>query len=428
MAEVTERRVLPEGLEAVAPGPELGRLLAGVDRSTLDGRDVVSLLQARSRQLAHDQAEFLADMVELAYCPAVGQEMRCEQPEEFADFEVACALTWTQNAAGKQLCFAYDLLTRLPAVHEAMRAGQIDYPKAWIFVEVTKVVDDVDEARRIAGLVLPDAPTLTTGEIARKLRKLITTVDPDAAAKRAARSREGRRVQSGPDNQGTAYVNAFGLPLAQTAAAMERVDSFARAARNAGDQRTLEQLRADVFLQLLNGTYAGPPPQHRKGVVHVTVPLTTLMGIQDLPGDLAGWGPFCADLARQCAEQTATHGAAIRFTVHDDDGTVLATGSTRRRPPATMAARVRAHTTRCVAPGCGRAACHCELDHRERWTDGGVTVEENLYPLCKRHHRCKDEGGWQYRELQPNLYLWISPRGHYYTVDRRHLVDYQEPW
>jgi hypothetical protein len=427
MAEVIERRVLPEGLAAVPPGPELARLLAGVDRSTLDGRDVVSLLQARSRQLAHDQAELLADLVEVAYCPVVGPQLRCEQPEEFADFEVACALTWTQHAAGKQLSFAYDLLTRLPAVHQAMRAGHLDYPKAWIFVEVTKVVD-ADEARRVADLVLPDAPELTTGEIARKLRKLITTVDPDAAAKRAARSREGRRVQSGPDNQGTAYVNAFGLPLDQTAAAMERVDSFARAARNAGDQRTLEQLRADIFLELLNGTYAGPPPLHRKGVVHVTVPLTTLMGIQDLPGELADWGPFCADLARQCAEQAAADGAAMRFTVHDEDGTVVATGSTRRRPPAKMAARVRAHTTRCVAPGCGRAACHCELDHRERHTDGGETSEENLHPLCKRHHRCKDEGGWQYREIQPNLYLWISPRGHYYVVDRRHLVDYQEPW
>jgi hypothetical protein len=81
MAEVIEQRVLPEGLAAVPPGPELARLLAGVDRSTLDGRDVVSLLQARSRQLAHDQAEFLADMVELAYCPAVGQtpqELTCQ--------------------------------------------------------------------------------------------------------------------------------------------------------------------------------------------------------------------------------------------------------------------------------------------------------------------------------------------------------------
>jgi hypothetical protein len=347
---------------------------------------------------------------------------------EFAEFEIACALSWTQNATDKQVSFALDLLQRLPAVHEAMLTGHLDYPKSWVFAEVTKVVDNDDEARRIAELVLPDAPTLTTAEIARKLRKLITTVDPDAAAKRAAQSRQGRRVQSGTDHHGTAYVNAFGLPVDQTAAAMERVDSFARAARNAGDQRTVEQLRADIFLELLNGTYAGPPPQHRTGVVHLTVPLTTLMGLQDLPGELASWGPLCADLARHCAEHAVADRASVRFTVHDDDGNAVATGSTRRRPPAQMAARVRAHTTRCVAPGCGRAACHCELDHRERWTDGGDTTDSNLHPLCKRHHRCKDEGGWHYRELQPNLYLWISPRRHYYVVDRRHLVDYQEPW
>src|SRR3989337_3029428 len=61
------REGLPEGLANMPPGHELGRLLEGIDRSQLNGHELVSLLQARARQVAHDQAEFYADMWELAF-------------------------------------------------------------------------------------------------------------------------------------------------------------------------------------------------------------------------------------------------------------------------------------------------------------------------------------------------------------------------
>ena len=64
--EVFERAVLPDDLDEVPPGPDLARVLAGVDRSRCGGDDLVSLLRARNRQLAHEQAQLLADMVEMA--------------------------------------------------------------------------------------------------------------------------------------------------------------------------------------------------------------------------------------------------------------------------------------------------------------------------------------------------------------------------
>src|ERR1700704_295226 len=213
MAEVLEARALPEGLDVAVPGPELARLLASVDRSRLDGPDVVALLKARNRQLAYEQGELLADLVEVAHCPDVGT-VRSEQPLEFVEFEVACALTWTNFAAGKQLYIAVDLLGRLPAVHAALLAGLIDFPKAWMFAEVTRPLDDVEEVRRIADLVLPEAPRLTTSEIARKLRKLIASVDPEAAKRRAAKSKEGRRGGSDPPNQGNPHFHPVGAASA----------------------------------------------------------------------------------------------------------------------------------------------------------------------------------------------------------------------
>ena len=61
--------VLPEGFETMAPGVRLGSLLETIDRSDLNGYEMVVLVQARARQIAHLQAEFYADVLEMAMCP-----------------------------------------------------------------------------------------------------------------------------------------------------------------------------------------------------------------------------------------------------------------------------------------------------------------------------------------------------------------------
>ena len=40
--------------------------------------------------------------------------------------------------------------------------------------------------------------------------------------------------------------------------------------------------------------------------------------------------------------------------------------------------------TRCTAPGCGRPAARCDLDHTLAWDKGGITCECGLAPRCKR--------------------------------------------
>jgi hypothetical protein len=45
-------------LDEMAPGAELGTLLESIDRSQLDGYGRVVVMRARSRQIAHLQAEF----------------------------------------------------------------------------------------------------------------------------------------------------------------------------------------------------------------------------------------------------------------------------------------------------------------------------------------------------------------------------------
>jgi hypothetical protein len=75
---------LPQGLEWLAPGPELVSMLASIGLATLSGEDTVGNLQAEYRQLAHQQARVLRAMVEvgLAKGPVSVERLNC--PPEFA--------------------------------------------------------------------------------------------------------------------------------------------------------------------------------------------------------------------------------------------------------------------------------------------------------------------------------------------------------
>ena len=62
---------VPKGLAAVPPGPELACLLAGVDLSRVCNDDVVDVLGALSRQLAHDQARMFTALTEVCVMSAI---------------------------------------------------------------------------------------------------------------------------------------------------------------------------------------------------------------------------------------------------------------------------------------------------------------------------------------------------------------------
>ena len=90
---------LPEGLAEMPPGPELGAVLGGIDRSRLCGDDVVTLLQVMARQVSYYQAELYAVMAEVAHCSSDPTSAeRVEAIDEFAAEEIGAALCLTRRA------------------------------------------------------------------------------------------------------------------------------------------------------------------------------------------------------------------------------------------------------------------------------------------------------------------------------------------
>src|SRR5262249_43957567 len=145
-----------------------------------------------------------------------------------------------------------------------------------------------------------------------------------------------------------------------------------------------------------------------KTVVRVTVPISTLMGLDDEPGELAGYGPIPAGVARDIA----AGGTWKRLLTDPVSGTLLDYGRTTYRPPAGLADFVRARDHHCVFPACSRPADACDIDHRNAYPDG-PTSEENLECLCRHHHRLKHEAGWTV-EYHNGVHVWTTPDGHRY--------------
>lgn len=414
MAHVFEGGLAVEDLAEMAPGPQLAVLLAGIERSSLNGYEMVEVLRARSRQVAHEQAHLLADMVEVAHCAQGDYDAppaRLDRPDEYAADEIRMALHLTRRAADHLLGLAFDVVQRLPRVHAAMLAGEIDLPRARVFDAETCVLDDTT-AREVVAQVIDAAPRLTTGQLAARLRRLVIAIDPQAAGKRQDASVKQRYVYSGLDPDGTATLAGYRLPADRAASAAARIDGIARAAKQAGDTRSMDALRADTFLDLLTGVDVGASAA--RGGVELRVPLTTLMGLSERPGEVGGWGPVIADIARQVAKQQA--GSPWRVSVYDPLGRLIHHGPVRRRPTPTDAAFVKARDQTCRAPGCRVPAHRADLDHTRDWAKGGPTIQENLGVLCRHHHGYKHHDGVRLVQIAPGVFVWTSRLGHRYSV------------
>ncbi|MGH3821334.1 MAG: DUF222 domain-containing protein, partial [Pseudonocardiaceae bacterium] len=226
---MTVRQLIPPGLAEMAPGPELSVLLAGIDLHALTGDDAVEVLQARARQLSHEQARLLATMVEIGLCDpdaGAGQVARLTEPPWYAADEIRAALSWTRRTADRELLFAETLVLRMPAVFTALDSGKIDRNKAWVFADLCAELT-LEQTEVVCTRLLPHAGGLTTGELAARIKKLALALDPDWAARRYASAVRERNVIGYLDPDGTATVTGTGLPVDQAAAACARVEELA---------------------------------------------------------------------------------------------------------------------------------------------------------------------------------------------------------
>lgn len=411
-----ERHTLPD-LDSIPTGPFLAAVVGSVDRSRLNGYDVVRLMQAEARLENWAAASKLASVAEVAHCPPGNADSAVERSNaviEYVSAEVAAGLTKTRRAADSLLERALWLKSSGRRVFEEMIAGRVDESKVQVFEGSLSHLDS-DTVDSVLDTTLDDAAEMTSGQLRYRVSKQVMTIDPDGAKSSFHEGLEDRKVAShaNPDFTGCFHI-CSAHPL-EIGAALRNVDDLARKLKELGDSRSLDQIRTDVALDLLQGKTVDGAPGSEGGSVHLRVPVDTLAGLSDHPGELAGYAPVIADIARQIAlDQVA--GEWTWSVTHRD--AVVATGTTRYRPRAAQRRLARADYPTCVHPGCRMPAVQCDLDHRDPYSQGGRTHNDNLAPLCRYHHMMRHHTPWEYQRLPNGDHQWTSPLGHSYTAKR----------
>ena len=338
-----------DDLAAMAPGPELAAALARIDVTLLASGDLPVLLAARSRQRSHEEAEFLGVIAEMGRrdpFAGLSSVAHTEVAPRYAADELRVALAWTRRAATATHNYAEELVSKLPQVFTALRAGEIDPAKTRVFHRHLLGLPPA-HIHTICHTLLPQATRLTTGQLAARLARMIIALDPERAREQYERAITERGVFAYLQPDGTATLTGHRLPPEQVAAATDRIHQLARQVKHAGHPAQLDHIKADLYLGLLTGrfdqmtheqittelldtTHAEHTPTRG---IEISVELTTLLGHNNHPATCPGLGPILAHLARRIVAHQ--HRAQWRYTLTDPHGHFLHSGTTRRRPAAT---------------------------------------------------------------------------------------------
>lgn len=433
-AELAELAVVDDQGPAGVDAGELGELIASCQR-----------VMSRARALQASLVAELASRPELAPRPSAA-EYRSVTGESCAALELTEPLALTSGQAEYLVTESVQLVVDFPLTHAALAEGRIDERRArMIMAELGR--QDPDVAAAVEAAIIERAGELNARALRRRLKVLLHRIAPQEQAERRTRAEDDRRVRVSPAEDGMAWIEA--LMRAEDAAAVEAVldageQSLKRCDAEAGDARarTRDQRRADVLARLawaalasgrVDGTAtadaagpAGPARtsdsgsplsavapvrlggQHDRPVaVQVTVPLNTLAGLSEHPGELAGYGPVPAHVARELAAA----GVWQWVGTHPATGAVIDHGRTRYVPTRDLVEHVLLRDRTCRAPGCTIPAARCDLDHVRAHADGGPTCAANLTPLCRKHHLIKHHGPFTVEQPTPGIIRWVSPTG-----------------
>jgi hypothetical protein len=287
-------------------------------------------------------------------------------------------------------------------------------------------------AARVDAAVVAGAAGRTYRQLRDSLRRAVIAVDPDAAKKRVKQVAADRTVERFDTSNGGAGVTWLDDPVA-----IERfytwLTATAEAARGPGDTRSLDQLRADVLADLgrrgldedtthpdlpaeptateptvtepivtepivTEAAAAQPAPRRGRGAprrlptqhgrrpqIQVVVSIETLLGVDEMPGHLVGFGPITADAARRIARE----GTWRRLLTDPRTGRFDELSVDTHDPPQDLVDHVLSRDRCCRRGlGCRMPAARCDLDHPVAFPRG-PTSAANLDPGCRRDHDIK---------------------------------------
>ena len=243
----------------------MDELSAAVDRIVAVDREAAAV--AARRAVLVEQARLLGEadaVASRAEASAAGRKPRSESgwtPEVTAwrelVAEIACALRLPERSAETLIANSRALVNDLPVTHAALSAGEISYRHAEKLIDHAGSLP-VSAQAGFEDAVLPFARELTVAKFDKKARVIRERIHPESIAVRTRVARELRNVFVDPARDGMAYLTAY-LPAPVAVAGYNRIDDIATTLRVLdGETRTLGQLRADAFADLVTDGITEP--------------------------------------------------------------------------------------------------------------------------------------------------------------------------
>ncbi|MGU3643968.1 DUF222 domain-containing protein [Microbacterium sp. C23T] len=329
-----------------------------------------------------------------------------------AALDLAVRLGMSETLVRTRAAHADTLRERCPKIWEAFRSGRAVAQNATAAAQqaATLPAHVKDAWAKFDELLEASAQTLAPGKFRLRARVVRERVHPEHVDERHKRAMDDRNVWFQPEADGMASFTVF--TSADKVVAVERyADAYARHLRGQeGEERTLAQLRTDIVLDLVSRGMSDttePGAWRSRASVAVTVPVMTLLGHDDEPATLDGYGPIDTQTARRLAGEASSW---IRILTHPITGTVLDVDRTAYPVPKALRRWLGIRDQVCIGPGCMRSARDCDIDHRLDWQYGGKTSDTNLAPLCEPHHVIKTKSKWLlYRDEATGAIFWTSP-------------------
>lgn len=340
-----------ESREWFPPGPQLAVCLSGGRRQLADLNDdeLLQVAAAARRQTSWAQARELAAIAELTRRRDAageaddGSDYRTLSAHEAVTEEVAAALTVTGNTAATLVHLAERLTGPLSATGEALESGRIDMAKARVISDTTENLPD-QVTERVEAAALEKASSQTTGQLRRRIRRIIHRLAPEAMEQRKREAARQRRLEVWDTPSGTADLALCDIAAEDAHGIYNKITAAAHGLKADGDTRPLHLIRADLATNLLNGA---PLPEATAKVLAEAVPSG--------PAHLTEVTPRTADPADSHLFDSSVHTTARSHRATDTPTDLIATS-----PPA--AVMDQGTSVPVLEPIAGSSSPSCEVE------------------------------------------------------------------
>ena len=303
---------------------------------------------------------------------------------------------------------------RMPAIRRALASGAVTAGHVDAIAAASRGLDDGVRQRLVdrEESLVEAAVSLSPEQFERECRDLARRLSDDGGLSHQERLRRERNVRRWVDKHSGMCKTLLSLDPLADATAWTAINAAVAAVRSADqhdDDRSWDQLQADVVVDLLTGARAVGDAR----VPEVSVLIDARTAGEGIHGrsvcETSEGHQLPVDTVRRlCCD------AVIVPIILGDDGDALHVGRQHRLATRAQRRALRAMYRTCAHPDCNVAFDACRIHHVVYWERGGRTDLANLIPLCETHHHLVHEGGWTLQLFPNRRTIWQTPDGTVY--------------